>query len=275
MILLLLLLASPSLAYPIGTPLCPPGGIPSVFKKKCFLPVNLQTNFRNAEKTCAMFGGHLASITNRFDNNLLAYHLPSTVWIGGEVTDQGEWKWTDGNEMNFTNWAKNEPKKEKNYCMKLRGDEKWESGHCDDWAYFVCEKQARQVPQPFCPRAYKCFEGYTYIRFPAAKTWADAEKHCQSLKGHLPSIHSAEEEAFVESIVGTSAWIGAQLPPNSKEPVWSDGSEVTFKKWRYDGPDVHDFQSCVFLSASFDQGWENGLCNGTFPYVCKSPLNRP
>ncbi|KAK0406528.1 hypothetical protein QR680_018628 [Steinernema hermaphroditum] len=235
----LLLLSVTTMA--LATSPCPPGAFLSVFKEKCFQPVNLQTDFRNAQKICAMFGGNLASVNNQYDNYLLTYKSSGTFWVGG-VLDKGVWKWENGQQMSYTNWAQNEPKNQPNYCVKiiknegnpLKSDQKWVSLNCEQWAYFACETKPYYVPlEPNCPEGFECFDGHAYGVFVPSRTWNDAEAHCQSLGGHLASVHSAEEEAFLEYVVGkrfSTAWIGARLPSHGKVPDWSDGSKADFVK---------------------------------------------
>ncbi|KAK0406531.1 hypothetical protein QR680_018630 [Steinernema hermaphroditum] len=268
---LLLLLSLFSLA--LATSPCPPGAILSFHKDKCFQPINLQTYFSNAERTCAMFGGSLASVTNQHDNYLLASKSAGWLWVGGAINKEAEWTWIDGQPMNYTNWAQNEPKKQPNYCVKIRGDEKWVTNGCEDWAYFACETNpVKELPKP-CPEGYHCFKNYAYRQFIPSRSWTDAELFCRSLGGQLASIHSAEEQAFFESILTNTVWIGAHLPPNGKDPVWTDGSKLDFKKWRSGNPVVVEDDNCVFCAANYDPGWGNAECWSDFPFACKIPLS--
>ncbi len=55
------------------------------------------------------------------------------------------------------------------------------------------------------------FGGHRYEYYEAGDiTWTDARAYCQSMGGHLVTITSAEEQAFIESTFpGTTGWIGA------------------------------------------------------------------
>lgn len=55
------------------------------------------------------------------------------------------------------------------------------------------------------------FGGHRYEYYEGADiTWTEARAYCQSMGGHLVTITSAEEQAFIESTFpGTTGWIGA------------------------------------------------------------------
>ncbi len=55
------------------------------------------------------------------------------------------------------------------------------------------------------------FGGHRYEYYEGADiTWTEARSYCQSMGGHLVTITSAEEQAFIESTFpGTTGWIGA------------------------------------------------------------------
>ncbi|TKR83292.1 hypothetical protein L596_016912 [Steinernema carpocapsae] len=252
---------------------CPPGAFLSVYKDKCFHPVNISLAFRNAERICQLFGGHLASVNSAFDNYLINYKSGGSYWVGGVYKKFTDWAWTNGFHLNYTNWAQNEPKEVVNYCIKVRKDQTWESVHCHNWNSFVCETKSNYVPTIPCPKDYWCFENHAYRHIVPSKNWTDAEAHCQSLGGHLSSIHSAEEQAFLESVLGMSAWIGGRLLPESNDPAWIDGSKPVFKKWRIGNPVNIPETSCIFATVNTDSGWGNADCHGEFPYVCKIALN--
>jgi hypothetical protein len=64
-----------------------------------------------------------------------------------------------------------------------------------------------------CPSGWKLFDGHCYqvvegdVQLSA--TWAEAEKDCNIKGGHLASVHSAAENAFISSLnSGFNLWIG-------------------------------------------------------------------
>lgn len=63
-----------------------------------------------AEEACIMKGGHLASVSDAFNNSFLqgqaAGWASSDMWLGGSEDETDEsWTWTDGTSFDYTNWA--------------------------------------------------------------------------------------------------------------------------------------------------------------------------
>lgn len=59
-------------------------------------------------------GTELASLNSRAEhefvkNNLLSMGVSERLWIGGSLGPDGKWRWMDGEEIGFTNWAPGEP----------------------------------------------------------------------------------------------------------------------------------------------------------------------
>lgn len=83
--------------------------------------------------------------------------------------------------------------------------------------------------------------GHTYQLTPAASSWSAAEGYAQSIGGHLVSIESAAEQAFIESnflSIPTAAprplWIGLIRTGGIGSggfDFWTDGSAVGFSNW--------------------------------------------
>ena len=66
-----------------------------------------------AEETCVRNGGHLASISNVFQNAFLLTEVQSLLinidgaWIGGNtIITTGNWSWSDNSSFSYTNWEK-------------------------------------------------------------------------------------------------------------------------------------------------------------------------
>jgi hypothetical protein len=62
-----------------------------------------------AEESCESFGGHLATITSREEqeavNGLLDYGTRNSYWIGGEREPSGNWSWVTGEDFSYSNWC--------------------------------------------------------------------------------------------------------------------------------------------------------------------------
>ena len=68
---------------------------------------NNKTSWKAAESFCQKEGGHLASVTNKEEQEYLLDRVgQNPVWIGAtEKQRNGFWEWTDCNPFNFIGWA--------------------------------------------------------------------------------------------------------------------------------------------------------------------------
>lgn len=82
--------------------------------------------------------------------------------------------------------------------------------------------------------------GHWYRLSSVTHRWYDARDQSVGQGGHLATIASAEEEAFVLALGGNRAWIGAFQEPGACEPgcfVWVTGEPWTYARWMGGQPD--------------------------------------
>ncbi|NP_001124136.1 uncharacterized protein isoform X1 [Danio rerio] len=107
---------------------CPYGWINTGVK--CYKFFSQSVSWITAEKNCQGFGGNLASVHNRLENDFLMNMVPSSsrCWIGGHDGEQeGQWLWTDGSMFDYNNWCSDEPNNQRSEnCMEIN----WTSNHC-------------------------------------------------------------------------------------------------------------------------------------------------
>jgi hypothetical protein len=108
------------------------------------------TSFQEADEYCRSIGGHLATIQSQEENDYIYSLIISkgyeSAYFGLTDKDiEGTWKWTNGESVNYTNWASNEPNSEnseENYAMFYYKytDGKWNDGRWgDNTVAFICE----------------------------------------------------------------------------------------------------------------------------------------
>ena len=115
---------------------------------------NNEATYADAENYCKSLGGYLASITSQEENDFLYDYICSkgikNAYFG--FTDretEGTWKWVNGEEPSYTNWASGEPNAEssdEDYAMfywKFTTG-KWNDGNfgngtVSDETYYICE----------------------------------------------------------------------------------------------------------------------------------------
>uniref|UniRef100_A0AC34QGC2 C-type lectin domain-containing protein n=1 Tax=Panagrolaimus sp. JU765 TaxID=591449 RepID=A0AC34QGC2_9BILA len=129
---------------------CPEGSDKSIRDLKCFLYVPDQKSFVDAQSYCQSQNGNLASITNGFDNHLIADHARSKfqgqwVFLGASVinSDSGTWTWFDDSHVKFTNWLTPVLASELQFhqcaAMNPLNRGKWHVVDCFRKLPFVCE----------------------------------------------------------------------------------------------------------------------------------------
>jgi len=104
-----------------------------------------------------------------------------------------------------------------------------------------------------------------YLVCPDAQSWSDAEAKCRVVDAHLATINDAAESAFVGSISGTEAWIGASDTTTAGTWAWTSGS-TTFANWAAGQPDAGG--DCVRMLP--DGTWDNVPCANAIGYVCET-----
>ncbi|XP_062579675.1 uncharacterized protein LOC134241656 [Saccostrea cucullata] len=140
-----------------ATPKCP-----SDFKQylnHCYYFSTEIKYWREAGQICKVKGGYLVKIEDQLEENFIRSsiqplvdnnQMPNYVWgyyIGAHLV-QGQWQWSDGVPVNYTNWGTNEPDNpgEQNFGLIFLpghyvGDYKWGS-HKDmqGTSRYICEK---------------------------------------------------------------------------------------------------------------------------------------
>ncbi|CAJ0916039.1 unnamed protein product, partial [Mesorhabditis belari] len=115
----------------------------------------------------------------------------------------------------------------------------------------------------------KTASSYKFIARPM--TFDEAEEYCASQKGHSVSIHSQEENDFVQKLAKnfTSSlvfWIGMKRNPNKENAFeWTDGSSVDFTNWKVGEPDSNTH---AYLWSNTGT-WEAYSPTKQYRFICK------
>ncbi|XP_032438031.1 type-2 ice-structuring protein-like [Xiphophorus hellerii] len=108
---------------------------------RCFKYVPSRMTWAKAERNCISMGGNLASVHSSEDyydiQSLIrrVTHELKETWIGGsDAAEEGNWSWTDGTLMTFTNWCPGEPNNAgwRQHCMQMNysGEKCWDDHRC-------------------------------------------------------------------------------------------------------------------------------------------------
>ena len=100
-----------------------------------------------AKLECESMNGSLAAVTSMKIHNFLTKDDRNTrYWIGGSDREkEGTWKWEDGSEWDFTNWASRpirQPSGGDNHdCLQIydkTATNGWNDGSCNKHNPFIC-----------------------------------------------------------------------------------------------------------------------------------------
>ncbi|XP_062972567.1 lymphocyte antigen 75 [Elgaria multicarinata webbii] len=110
---------------------------------------------------------------------------------------------------------------------------------------FICEKYNTSLlethdpsykpPQGKCPKNWhvfldKCFQ----LVPPRDLNFKEANEHCQSFQGFLPSIKTQAEQDFITSLLPElpqNIWIGLRFQVHTRENKWGDGSALEYSNF--------------------------------------------
>ena len=211
--------------------------------------------------------GYLATITSMEENNFIVDNLGGdTFFLGGYQPDGspepgGNWQWVTGETWSFTNWSAGEPNNEysggailnppggevsEEVLHFFRGGGEWNDvPRTSGWGGLIVEYEPANVQVPGPVQWLANGHYYEAISFPAGITWDDARIYAASLShmgmpGHLASITSLEENAFIVGVLGGPSvlngyFLGGYQSTGSTEPdgnwKWITGETWSISNW--------------------------------------------
>ncbi|KAH9498738.1 chromatin-modulating protein mrc1 [Bulinus truncatus] len=241
----------------------------------------------------------LASIHNTLEEKFiitLIANLKWPAWVG--LTDmkvRNSFQWVDNMKVDYTNWGLRQPDENlqdnnpqnRRDCVDLeygvQNIGKWDDKRCVDKYAYVCESTKGDTFPTVAPNTTGCPNGYTrfqnscYRYYTDLYNWTNAEGYCVSERGHLASLSSVAEQAFVEILTqhvdAIQMWVGLMYSLSTQAFSWSDGWPVTFTNWGTGEPDLTGMTACV--SHTVDGQWQDVPCVMKLPFICEINLGSP
>ncbi len=221
----------------------------------------------DANSLAQSLGGHLVTITSPAENEFVfhlidddKYWYPSINWRGpwigayqppGSSEPDGGWRWVTGEPFEYRNWDSMQPNNSdgvENYAAfgnQLRRVRTWNDLREDfpEIISFVVEFSDPNR-RPVQWRASQGGNGHFYmaVTAPTGLSWDRAEVLAEMAGGYLVTITSAQENAFVFSLIQDSVyWSGARGPwiggrqladqPPREGWQWVTGEPFTYTNW--------------------------------------------
>ncbi|XP_071838886.1 uncharacterized protein [Apostichopus japonicus] len=222
-------------------------------------------------------------------------------WIGlNDRGTDGYYFWTGYADHNYVveyvNWGEDQPDDEdhtQNCVQMFLGENSggWEDEDCTRKRNWICEmpKTLDGVPtdpplvtatvSPLCGNSsmWSYYQGACYHRHgihgqQEYNTWDSVEATCQSLDAHLVSIHSADENNLIRSMMERDEfekiWIGLRSYGEAGYQ-WSDDTAVDYVVWGPNQPDDRDGELACLVFSSDSNKWSHELCGEALPFICK------
>ncbi|PKN56759.1 MAG: hypothetical protein CVU56_14600 [Deltaproteobacteria bacterium HGW-Deltaproteobacteria-14] len=110
--------------------------------------------------------------------------------------------------------------------------------------------------------------GHLYKRFTANKNWTDARDDCAARGGALATVHSAEEDAAVQSLSHPSRFTWFGLSELGGDRTWVTGEPMTYAPTITYAASVY-LKECGALRPRVIGGWVIDTCGSGSNYICE------
>ena len=118
------------------------------------------------------------------------------------------------------------------------------------------------------------FNSHKYTFVPDKVRWRDANKRAEEMDGHLVTITSKEEQAFIEELLktqkdsGNCTWLGFSDDEKEGQWQWVTGEEVKFTNWGPGQPDNgYGCQNYAWIGWYGNGLWDDNSEGAKLPFI--------
>ncbi|XP_060890021.1 galactose-specific lectin nattectin-like [Labrus mixtus] len=125
----------------------------------------------------------------------------------------------------------------------------------------------------YCPLGWSMYGEKCIMVINHEKTWAEAESYCLFEGGNLASVHSDQENHFIQVLTKDEnydfpeTWLGGYDAIQTCIWFWSDGTKFNYENWFMDYY-VERKEHCLKMNYGPGKKWHFAACNETLPFVC-------
>ena len=227
----------------------------------CYTRYDFNEDWATARASCVAKGGELTAIGSAEEDAFVRALLGPTsrMWIGlNSVIDPGAWRWSTNEPVPYAGWLTGQPDNNggNEHCVEFFGAA-WNDAGCTFTSSYVCEN-AGWVIRPEDAHAYL----FTYLTV----DWDDARARCAAFGGHLATLTSAGELAFVTGLAHADLWLGGSDSALEGTFTWITGEPFTYTAWSAGEPNDEFGEDCLTLRI----GEMNDVdCEFSLGYVCE------
>ncbi|XP_067309694.1 macrophage mannose receptor 1-like [Pseudorasbora parva] len=266
------------------------------FEGKCYNMKEDMKTWKEAREYCRELGGDLSSIMIRQQQAFLTTMIrdkTTDFWIGFSNLANGRFKWTDGSNVAFTDWAKGEPhnyrwhsyywtkyhylEEQKCVVIGIGSSGKWVANDCNSTYGFICSRDVDPGIAPVPTELPKTFVklGNSSLKVIQENlTWSEANSRCEAEEAHLASIRHLTTQAYLELQVFRAQqpmWIGLNSEKSNGHFLWVNNWPMNMEKWASSEPRPN--HPCAYMEIEGD--WRTTLCNQTYYSVCEKTTDIP
>jgi len=134
----------------------------------------------------------------------------------------------------------------------------------------VAEPTSEPEPPLYCPEGARRKGSHCYWRGGSQTyTFAEAQQACRAREMELPSVHSQEENIFIQGRADSKwSWLGLKKDAGDSRYSWTDGTALDYEKWASGSPSDVSFDCAA---VEWDAGtWRDLPCATPLGLLCKS-----
>jgi hypothetical protein len=136
---------SPASQPAVMPPCAGPGEFSSADGQTCYRAVTQSAIWMDAFTGCQTWGGGLAIIDSREEDELIGQHIAASSWIGAsDLVQEGRMLWIGGAPVTFGNWALGQPddfQGREDCVVKTVPAGSWNDLPCRNLNAYVCERR--------------------------------------------------------------------------------------------------------------------------------------
>lgn len=200
----------------------------AILNGKCYYILGTAGPFEGRARVCYESGGTLATIKSQAEEDVVrAVADGSEVWIGLRDIDTNtltyDFEWMDSTSFDdgsdFENWDTAEPLQTSADVAVVSKSSGWDAIAATGSKKAVCQSEMRCTHE---------FEGSCYYVSPFARTYSQAQGHCNERGFHLVTINSDAENEYIKTL---THWGDVYIGYQDSRSQWTDGTPLTFGEW--------------------------------------------